>query len=123
MVKNRVGVKSVDRTCINCHETFDTKRGLQMHQKNKIRVGCYRAGIARKISGVKAARAFHFEKCSAKGRVLSQNPNSLASSLRRGRNITASEKQIYLNVYSYFSKNCSSRREVNISFNWGQNLA
>ena len=36
MVKNRIGVKSVDRTCINCHETFDTKRGLQMHQKNKI---------------------------------------------------------------------------------------
>ena len=35
MVKNRRGIRSIDRTCSNpdCGETFDTKLGLMLHQK------------------------------------------------------------------------------------------
>ena len=111
MVKSRLGVRSFDRTCLHCKETFDTKRGLQLHQKNKIRPGCYRAGVSRKLTGVRAARTLHFDKC--KGRVLPKTHVSLASKRRRGQNLTAGEKAIYLNVYDYFCKNSSSNREVN----------
>ena len=110
MVKNRIGVWSAGRTCANCRETFDTERGLRLHQKNKIKVGCYRAGLKKKIWGVKAARASHFEK--VKGRVIPKLHGSVAAKRPHGQNISAGEKQIILNVYDYFCNQGHNQEEV-----------
>ena len=100
MVKNRIGVQSRDRTCEVCKETFDTPRGLQVHQKNKTRVGCYRAGVKKRVSLIKTFREKHFSVC--KKRLLPKIIGSVAATRPKGKPLSAAEKQIHLNVFDYF---------------------
>ena len=111
MVKNRTGVYSKDRTCAVCRETFDTERGLLLHQSNKIRVACYRAGLKKKIFKVKKVRENHFMK--AKNRLIPKNHASVAATRVRGQTISADSKQIYLNVYEFFRGQGMGINEVN----------
>ena len=99
MVKNRIGVWSKDRTCEVCRETFDTPRGLLLHQKNKIRVGCYRAGRKKQIMKINSEREKHFKIC--KKRVLPKVIR-VAAIRPTGQPLSAAEKQIHLNVFDYF---------------------
>ena len=100
MVRNRIGVPSVDRTCPHCKETFDTKRGLKKHLKNKIKVGCRRAGVKQELIREKASRERHFDKADSKP--LPSALPSMASKRRQGTNISPDAKQIYVNVFDYF---------------------
>ena len=115
MVKNKMNVQSKDRTCESCRRCFDTVRGLFLHQKNKIFVGCYRAGVRKKLLKVNNEREAHFAK--AKNRVIPKNHRSVAAKRPKGKPVSAGEKQLMLNVYDYFrNKKNMAVKEVNWEF-------
>ena len=115
MVKNKMNVQSKDRTCESCRRCFDTVRGLNLHQKNKIFVACYRAGVRKRLLKVNTVRESHFAK--AKNRVIPKNHRSVAVKRPKGKPVSAGEKQIMLNVYDYFrNKKNMAVKEVNWEF-------
>ena len=71
-----------------------------LHQKNKIKLACYREGIRKARLKVKQVRKTHFLK--AKNKLIPKNHDQVASKRPRGQTVSADAKQVYLNVYDYF---------------------